>query len=310
MHKPTLFLFLCASLGLALGLIAQDPSPVSAHPVGSAAAYSMTAEDEWGNTLRTYHHGAQTFVLGTHGQRYNLRLRNQTSRRVEAVVSVDGRDVVSGRVGDFARERGYVIGPYDSLLIEGFRTSMSDVASFRFTSPEDSYSSRMGTPENVGVIGAAFFPERPRPAPRPQPVAPRDYGYDRHEGRGAPRKESKSGLGSAASAPSPSAPSARADASGRASAESARSRGAMSDDAYAGERENNLGTQYGEARESRVEEVAFRRADASHPAQVIALRYDDESGLRARGIELYQAPVVRYEEPSPFPRNRFAPPPP
>ena len=54
------------------------------------------------------------------------------------------------------------------------------------TSPEGSYSSQMGTPENVGVIGVAIFPERVHPMllrPRPQQLAPRPrrYGYD--EGR-------------------------------------------------------------------------------------------------------------------------------
>src|SRR2546422_280885 len=81
-------------------------------------------------------------------------------RRVEAVVSVDGRDVVSGNPGDYMRERGYIIPPHGSVVVDGFRQSLSRAAAFRFSRPGSSYSSRMGTPENVGVIGVAFFGEQ------------------------------------------------------------------------------------------------------------------------------------------------------
>ena len=58
---------------------------------------------------------------------------NRTHQRIEAVVTVDGRDVISGQVGDYTKQRGYVIDAYDSVLIEGFRRSMNTVAAFRFT---------------------------------------------------------------------------------------------------------------------------------------------------------------------------------
>ncbi|HWZ91085.1 MAG TPA: hypothetical protein VNW92_19625, partial [Polyangiaceae bacterium] len=122
--------------------------------------YSFTVEDENGNALPTFRQDGRTFLLGEPGQRYNIRVRNPTAQRVEAVVSVDGRDAVSGDPGDYVNGRGYVIPPYGSTLVEGFRRSYEEVASFRFTSPENSYSARMGTPQNVGVIGVAFFPER------------------------------------------------------------------------------------------------------------------------------------------------------
>ena len=76
------------------------------------------------------------------------------------MLSVDGRDAVTGRVGDFVNLRGYVIDPYANITVEGFRQSWGRVASFQFTSPGDSYSARQGTPQNVGVVGVAFFPER------------------------------------------------------------------------------------------------------------------------------------------------------
>lgn len=266
--------------------------PASAHPPRGAAPYSIDIEDEYGSPLRTFEHGGGLFVLGSYGQRYAIVLRNHSARRVEAVVTVDGRDVVSGRVGDFVRERGYVLAPYATLRIDGFRKSFEEVAAFRFSTPEDSYSSRRGTPENVGVIGAAFFPERVRREPRPQPLAAPVPEYS--------RRRDASG---SAEAPRPAA-----------AAESERSsdRGEPTLDslgAAAASNVNNLGTEYGETRASHVEEVRFVRASSDKPAYVTVLKYDNATGLAARGIEI-EPRRYSYRAPDPFPRNRFAPPPP
>ncbi|HEX2675952.1 MAG TPA: hypothetical protein VHM19_04915 [Polyangiales bacterium] len=308
------------ALVLAIVMLGHDASPALAHPVGPNVPYIVTVEDEWGSTLRTFHKGGQTYVLGGYGQRYNVRVINQTGARVEAVISVDGRDVVSGRVGDFVGERGYVIEPWGMLKVEGFRRSYDEVAAFRFSSPGESYSARMGTPENIGVIGVAFFPERPRPVARPRPrlarpYAPYDYYSEGRRSDAAPSRsaEEKSRLGTMGAGTS-AAPAPAAEAAPRKSAGGDALRD--SDEGVTAEAEadstNNLGTEYGESHESHVEEVTFRRADSRHPSQVIALRYDDEQGLLARGIRLYAPPRPRVweETPNPFPRNRFAPPPP
>lgn len=269
--------------------------PASAHPPRAGDPYSIGIEDEYGAPLRTFEHGAELFVLGGHGQRYTIVLRNQTGRRVEAVVSVDGRDVVSGGVGDFVRERGYVLGPYATLRIDGFRRSFEEVAAFRFSTPEGSYSSRLGTPENVGVIGAAFFPERVRREPRPQPLA-------------APYPEASRRRDLAASDMEPQRGTA---AESERSADRSAAKGESYASAAAAPSVNNLGTEYGEARTSQVEEVRFVRASSDKPAYVTVLHYDNASGLTARGIEL-EPRRYSYREPQPraFPRNRFAPPPP
>ena len=153
----------------------------SAHPRDSAGNYVVRVQDEAGHPLRTFRHGGETFVLGRFGERYDIRVENRSGQRIEAVVTVDGRDVISGQVGDYRGARGYLIEAYDELVIEGFRQNLSEVAAFRFTSPHDSYSSRMGTPENVGVIGVAIFPERARPQPviaQPRPEYSRSYDDD------------------------------------------------------------------------------------------------------------------------------------
>jgi hypothetical protein len=282
-----------------------------------APPYSVALEDEDGDVLPTFHHAGKTYLLGEPGLRYNVRVRNPTAQRVEAVITVDGRDAISGRVGDYVNGRGYVIAPYGSVLVEGFRQSLDAVAAFRFTSPENSYSARRGTPENVGVIGVAFFPERERPRPPerrvavPPPRAPHRPYYEYGSGgrsesgpsAGAPEpKKSRD----AAAESSRGAPSRLAPAEPRYAPPSDRDRG---DDSV-----NNLGTEYGERHDSSVVEVPFERASRSIPTLVTSLYYDDADGLEARGIDLSSLgyPYARNEppRPEPFPRSRFAEPPP
>lgn len=298
----------------------------------AAPAYSFSVEDESGNALPTFQKDGRTFLLGEPGQRYNIRVRNPTAQRVEAVVSVDGRDAVSGDPGDYVNGRGYVISPYGSTLIEGFRRSFEEVATFRFTSPENSYSARMGTPQNAGVIGVAFFPERARPPapvarrplPRPAPL-PYDYSRPSFDGSSATGRAEPSALApqraehARAAAPRRAAPASEGSIDDRA--EPSRDRdperrdaanGAARDDL--GGSVNNLGTEFGETRQSVVSSVAFQRASLTHPALLSTVRYDDADGLSARGIDLsalgyYRAPPAR-DEPQAFPVSHFAEPPP
>jgi hypothetical protein len=67
--------------------------------------------------------------------------------------------VINGKPGTFDN-RGYVLLPFATLEIEGFRTSTSAVAAFRFAAVADSYAAQTGNARNVGVIGLAFFTEK------------------------------------------------------------------------------------------------------------------------------------------------------
>lgn len=286
-----LFLVCCTQADARSPLFRPRPAP---------PPYSFGIEDESGNSLPTFIEGGRTFLLGESGLRYNVRLRNPTGQRVEAVLSVDGRDAMSGEPGDYVRQRGYVIPAYGSLLVEGFRTSMDEVAAFRFTSPDDSYSARMGTPENVGVIGVAFFPER---VPPPAPVMRRPLP------RPAPRSYDESGYNHAA----PSAPAFPSEGRADQAERTRRAAKGARDPGFAPSANvNNLGTQFGETRESVVTSVAFVRASATHPALLVTLRYDDADGLSARGIDVssYRVTQKGDDAPQAFPASRFAQPPP
>ena len=156
-------------------------------PAKVRAPYDVQVIREGGDTLPTYAHKDRFYVQGNAGERYVIRVTNPTPNRVEAIVSVDGLDVIDGEAGDL-RKRGYVVPPYGDVRIEGFRTSHQDVATFRFSSVNDSYAGQKGKARNVGVIAVAIFEEQretpqqiivePGPAPTPGFRKPYDYTDD------------------------------------------------------------------------------------------------------------------------------------
>lgn len=253
---------------------APAPPSIAASPV------SLSVESEHGAALPVHHLGRDAFVEGRRGEGYVLRLTNHSAERYEAVVSVDGRDVVSGELGHPARQRGYVLEPYETLVIDGYRRSMDDVAAFYFSGIRDSYSARRGTPEHVGVIGVALFSEKQR-RPRSRPLT----------------RQAKS---------APPDPFPRAGASVDRAAE-AEADGA--DMAYA-PAEEHLGTGYGADTYSPVYETEFKRRRRRRPDTVLTVYYDSYEGLQARGVlpyEPYVAPV-RYDDPEPYEPRRARPP--
>jgi hypothetical protein len=289
----------------ALAVALLTTTLVSAHgrhrPPIRRSLVSMHLEDESGRQLRTFGHRGQTFVLGQHGQRYNIRIRNNGPQRVEVVLAVDGRDAVSGQTTDLVNHRGHVIAPHGSVRVQGFRQSMSSVASFRFTDPSNSYSGRMGTPHRVGAITLAAYPERTFLEDRPIAIPDRRWRGE----SGPPPPATKRPTHAHRGQPMPD------DAAAPHAGESRSARDRIVAP-WPRPRQNNLGTQYGESRTSRVMEVDFHRQNRTRAAQRITVRYDDAQGLRARGIEVFPQP-----RPRPLPRpvavdppSRFTPPPP
>lgn len=145
------------------GALAQahlhDTSSARREIGAGGGAVTISIKDSSGNALEALRAGDRTIVIGEAGQRYSIVLTNHTGHRFESVVTVDGLDVINGKPGT-AENRGYVLLPFATLEIEGFRQSASSVAAFRFASVGESYAAQTGSARNVGVIGAAFFAER------------------------------------------------------------------------------------------------------------------------------------------------------
>ncbi len=260
-----------------------------------------------GMTLPTFAHRGESFVMGHKRERYVLRVHNRSHRRIEAVVTVDGLDVIDGKAGAFSK-RGYLVPAWGSVDIDGWRLSNQQVAAFRFSSVSSSYAGQTGQPRNVGVIGVAVFPERMIVRPRPRYIPYRRVSppWD---------MESKGGIGSGRSsapshdeaAPAPqSAPAASAEMDAyRAEAEEAPRKRSMN--------RPGLGTQFGEQHDSSVQEVTFVRANASHPETILGVRYNDRRGLVAMGVDVngshaWSDADLRRSA-NPFPRSAFAQPP-
>jgi hypothetical protein len=227
--------------------------------------YRVELIDDHGVPLHVYDHRSRSWAMGHAGQRYRIRVHNLSSRRIEAVVSVDGRDALDGRTAQTAKP-GYLVAPYSSVTVEGFRLSLHEVAAFRFGTVDASYAAQMGDDRHVGVVGVAVFAEKAAPPPvvrRPEP--------HRHceETGAAPRGAGPSG---AAAGPAPATRSRSAA-------------GADAAAAAAGERPG-LGTTFGERHHAPVVQVHFERAAPAYPDAVLALRYNDRRGLLAMGIDV------------------------
>ncbi|MFL9583949.1 hypothetical protein [Stenotrophomonas sp. AB1(2024)] len=204
--------------------------------------------------LPSYLHRGQYWVAGRQGQPYAVRLRNNSPERVLVVLSVDGLNVISGEVAA-PDQTGYVLDPWQSADITGWRKSRQEVAQFVFTAPGNSYADRTGRPDNIGVIGVAVFNEAPRYVPRP----PRAPPVARAQSRAQPQASAEAADGALSSvevtgsrirAPSP-APA--------------------------------LGTAHGQREASYSGSTPFERASRL-PAQRLDLRYDSARNLVARGI--------------------------
>jgi len=117
-----------------------------------------------GRVLAAHEFRGRQYVAGEAQHEYELRIRNRSTRRLLAVTSVDGVNVVSGETAAVG-QRGYVIDPWSSVSVEGWRKSLDEIAKFYFTSLPESYAARTGRPDDVGVIGIALFAEAQIRAP-------------------------------------------------------------------------------------------------------------------------------------------------
>lgn len=146
-------------------------APYGALPGQAGQPVSVSLVDEAGGELPIYGHRGQQWVPGQPGRAYQVRLTNQSDRRVMVVLSIDGVNAVTGQTAA-SNQTGYVLDPWQSAEIDGWRKSMEESARFVFTDLPDSYAARTGRPDNVGVVGIAVFAERVnRPvysAPMPQ----------------------------------------------------------------------------------------------------------------------------------------------
>lgn len=229
-----------------------------------------------GEWLSQHPHRGDLWVAGTPGNRYSVRLTNTTGERVLVVLSVDGVNAITGQTAH-PSQAGYVLEPWQTTEVTGWRKSMTDVAQFVFTDLRDSYAARTGRPHNVGVIGVAAFREARTyryPQYAPPPIA-----------RGSMEEK-------------------RAEAEAAAPAGSSRSIAA--NDAA---KQQSIGTGHGGREWAPTSRAGFDRA-TRQPEQVSEVRYDDYRRLVALGVvPRRHGPTWRDEAPRAFPGGFVADPP-
>ncbi|MGQ0658764.1 MAG: hypothetical protein ACT4NU_11845 [Chromatiales bacterium] len=259
----------------------------AAHALGALTDIQIYDRSERRH-LPVYEHNGRYYMVGKPGNEYQIQVRNQSGGDVLTVVSVDGINVVSGETANWDQS-GYVLEPWNSMDIRGWRKNLERTAAFYFTRLPDSYAARTGRPDNVGVIGVAVFQRRMDVIPDPVPLTQEDnaaeparpFGYSR-----AP------------------APSGRAGVGAEAQSKALRQR---RNEADIRRDEGRLGTGHGRSETSYARYTTFDRATAA-PAEVVTIYYDSYRNLVAQGI----IPAERDIRPlaaSPFP-GQFVPDPP
>jgi hypothetical protein len=182
--------WMVAIAGLSAALL--GPSACATSPAAGSGPVGLAVIDrDTGQRLHVHVKDAQGYVAGTPGSKYALRLTNHSGGRMLVVLSVDGINVVSGETAGW-NQVGYVLDPWRSHDIVGWRKSDTQVAAFEFAALRDSYAAQTGRPGHVGVIGMAVFAEK---APEPVTAPPAVHGgVERSADMPAARAAANSGV--------------------------------------------------------------------------------------------------------------------
>jgi len=233
--------------------------------------YSKRSFNANKKSLREYHHRGGTYIEGRAGSNYDLVFRNNTSRSVEAVFSVDGLDILDGKKAKTSKP-GYIIRPYSSIVIQGWRLDNESVARFKFDEKMNSYAAKKGKSRNIGIIGAAVFYEKRKTLTRflRSVVDNNDINYHFSD-RGYTIQNCSSET------------SFSTKSSGRRSSKSG------------GDEVKSLGTAFGKKIASEVININFER-ESENPNEVLSIRYNNREGLEALGIPVAQPLLEELQE--------------
>lgn len=240
-----------------------------------------------GRIASVYLHNNLSFIEGRKGSEYEIVVSNPFNVRVKAVLSVDGMNVITGEPCDYD-DQGYVINPYGSITIDGWRISDAAVRAFKFGNDSESYGALSGQGvDNNGVIGVALFKERSYTHPRRPMVAVDSWPWNNAPSDFQPMWYSSNAVGSAVSKP----------LRGRRipNWNAAMTLGASAADVDL----SSIGTGQGQTLESRTTEVRFDYEKKA--ASVETVYYDTWEGLLRRGV--VQTKISVPPLPNAFPAN-------
>ena len=120
-----------------------------------------------GQPLREIAARNATYVEAIQHAEYSLRLRNRTDRRMAVALAVDGLNTIDAKTGSASKASKWVLGPWETVTIEGWQIGADNARKFFFTSEDKSYGAWLGKTSNLGVIEAVAYREViPPPPPR------------------------------------------------------------------------------------------------------------------------------------------------
>ena len=268
-----------------------------------------------GKVLRTHSHKGDVFVEAPSKGEYAVRICNDSPKRVMAIVSVDGINVINGTDAGYTGP-GYVLDPYQSADIPGWKRDGAKVAAFTFAEQGESYAAQTsrGT-THVGLIGVAVFEERVK-AYVPPIVIKEEHHHHHHDYTwpwGTPWVKpsnpfvdpyrpvwgGNSGITSTLSTRS------MTKSAGSETRGGGEVFGASMNCSLPGESSvADIGTSYGKEVAFHTVSVGFEKATVA-PAQVITIRYATREKLKSWGV-LVDAPASS-PKPSAFPASEGCP---
>jgi hypothetical protein len=240
-------------------------------------------------SFKEFRHEGSRYIEGRKGTEYVLKFHNRSNARVEVVFSVDGLSVVDGKPAGVGSS-GYVVNPYQTLEVPGWRIDSSTVAKFVFRPQGDTedmtYVEALRSDgvevdtKNQGIIGCLVFKEKIK-----QPVyrtlgMMADYGGNEIYTKGGVRGMQMSY--NSAEKPRGFAPSS-----------------ASLNNVFTSNIEpESVGTGFGDDHAFKTSTVVFTRADNYTPVATHVIYYDTLKGLRRKGV-----PVDVVQGPSAFPAS-------
>lgn len=201
------------------------------------------------------------YIEALKNREYSVRLRNRTAERIAIALSVDGLNSIDARTTTAGDARKWVLGPYETITLDGWQTSSATARRFFFTTEEKSYGNWLGRTQNLGLVAAAVFREKR------QPIS--IYGVPRLQ-----REESQSRGDESSSPPAPMGQAGGAEAEGRILPRHPDDLPKKSDDLAA--------TGIGQETSHPVREVFFDSEDS--PTAVLDLRYEYRDSLVRLGV--------------------------
>lgn len=276
-----------------------------------------------GSRCKQYNHNGKIFIEAKEGSEYTIEIKNNNWVRCLAVCSVDGLDILTGKTA-VEEGPGYVINGYNSSKFDGFRVSDNKVAKFVFDTKKASYaaSKEDGSEANVGVIGVRIFNEKV--VLNPSTFYIRNSDWNPWDNSGTPFKPTYNPppiwcdvtYGSCADSMSDASDKCNYDATikPRSSANMTKGRSdnsnitAMFCSATPSPEPNprgfDMGTKWGEAKESKVVEVEFERGLLALTTNIY---YASRQSLLEMGVPLGNEKQVSF--PEPFADSKYAKPP-